>query len=104
MSKRLEILEKLTSSGQADSFAWYALALEYRSAHRVDDALRAFETLRERYPDYVPGYQMAGAMLAAEGREEEAAMWLQQGIERATAVGNEHARAEMRDMLALMGR
>jgi predicted Zn-dependent protease len=103
MSTRLEMLEKLTSSGKADSFAWYALALEYRSADRVDDALRAFEELRAAYPDYVPGYQMAGSMLASTGREAEARTWLEQGIERATAVGNDHARAEMQDMLEMMG-
>ena len=30
MNKRLEMLEKMTNSGQADSFAWYGLAMEYR--------------------------------------------------------------------------
>lgn len=102
MSARLEMLEKLTSTGKADSFAWYALALEYRSAERIDDALRAFGELRSRYPDYVPGYQMAGSMLASAGREDEARQWLEQGIERARAAGNDHARAEMQDMLDMM--
>ncbi len=103
MSKRLEMLEKLTSSGKADAFAWYALALEYRSANRIDDALRAFEALRALDPNYVPGYQMAGSMLASIGRESEARTWLRDGISRATAAGNDHARAEMQDMLEMMG-
>lgn len=103
MSKRLEMLEKLTSSGKADSFAWYALALEYRSVQRIADAVRAFESLRELDRDYVPCYQMAGSMLASEGREPEARAWLEEGIARATATGNDHARAEMRDMLELLG-
>ncbi len=27
--ERLEMLEKVTASGEADAFAWYALALDY---------------------------------------------------------------------------
>ncbi len=104
MAKRLEVLENLTASGKADSFAWYALALEYKSSGRIGEALRTFEVLRTKAPGYVPGYQMAGSMLAAEGRVEDAKVWLQQGIEQATAVGNSHACAEMQDMIEMIER
>ena len=99
MNKRLAMLEQLTTSGKADSFAWYALALEYRSMGRIDDALRAFTSLREQDSDYVPAYQMAGSMLASEGRTEEARTWLEAGIVVARASGQDHARAEMQEML-----
>ena len=42
MNKRLQMLEKLTSSDSADSFAFYGLAMEYRKEGRVDDALATF--------------------------------------------------------------
>lgn len=102
MSKRLQMLEKLTQTGQADSFAWYALALEYKSAGRIDDALQAFETLRQKDSGYVPMYLMAGSMLAEHGRREEAKTWLQQGMEVARAKGDDHARSEMADVLGTL--
>jgi len=99
MSKRLQMLEQLTSSGKADSFTWYALALEYKSAERIDDAVGAFSTLRGKDPDYVPMYLMAGSMLAEAGRSDEGIAWLKQGIERAQAKGDDHARDEMQLIL-----
>ena len=48
MNKRLAMLEKLTASPQADSFAFYCLAMEYRKEGRVDDAVAAFATLPNR--------------------------------------------------------
>ena len=99
MTKRLEILEKLAAEGKADSFAWYALALEYKSAGRIDEALVAFLSLRQRDPNYVPMYLMAGAMLESLGRTAEAALWLRDGIIAAESKGDSHAASEMRDIL-----
>ncbi|MFW5740958.1 MAG: tetratricopeptide repeat protein [Myxococcota bacterium] len=99
MSKRLAMLEQLTGSGKADSFTWYALALEYKSAGRVDDALTTFSSLRERDPGYVPMYLMAGSMLIDAGREEEARKWLEDGMQRATEKGDSHACDEMQTLL-----
>ena len=67
-SKRLEFLQKLTSSGSTDPFAWYGLAMEYRALERRDEALATFETLRAQAPDYVPMYLMCGQMLEKMGR------------------------------------
>ena len=65
--KRLALLEQMTSSGQADAFAWYGLAMEYRSRQRWDDAMKTFEALHEKDPTYVPQYLMCGQMLAERG-------------------------------------
>ena len=35
-SKRLVVLEKMTGSGSTDPFAWYGLAMEYKSLARVE--------------------------------------------------------------------
>jgi tetratricopeptide (TPR) repeat protein len=99
MSKRLEILEKLTAEGKADSFGWYALALEYKSAGRIDDALRTFVALRQLDSKYVPMYLMAGSMLEACGRTAEAALWIRDGLVVAESKGDSHAASEMRDIL-----
>jgi predicted Zn-dependent protease len=100
MNKRLEMLEKMTASGQADSFAWYALAMEYRKEARIDDALRTFEALRERDPDYLAMYLMAGQMLNAASRGGEAKAWLEQGIALAREKGDGKALGELESELA----
>jgi predicted Zn-dependent protease len=100
LNKRLEMLEKLTSSGKADSFAWYALALEYRKDGRIADALAAFRTLRENDAEYLPMYLMAGSTLLDDERAAEAAEWLEQGVALAARKGDGKALGELQDALA----
>jgi len=102
-SKRLEFLQKMTSSGQADSFAWYGLAMEYRSLERTDEALATFESLRDRSPDYVPMYLMCGQMLQGLGRAEDARAWLRAGVKAARAKGDGHAESELQSALDALG-
>lgn len=99
MNKRLEMLEKMTASGQADSFAWYALAMEYRKEQRLDDALGTFDKLRAADPGYLPMYLMAGQMLIEAGRGEDARAWLEQGIALARDKGDGKALGELEDAL-----
>ena len=100
MSKRLAFLEDLVQKGKADSFARYALALEYKGADRIDDALKAFEALREADAKYVPQYLMCGTMLLDAGRPEEARAWLEQGMAAAKQAGDSKAAGEIADALA----
>jgi tetratricopeptide (TPR) repeat protein len=88
MNKRLSVLEQVTGSGTADAFAWYALGMEYRKEGRPEDALRAFESLREKHPDYLPMYLMAGQLLVELARYKDAREWLAAGIELARATGD----------------
>jgi len=101
-NKRLALLERMVASGQADSFARYGLAMEYKKLGRTDDALAAFTALRQADSSYVPQYLMAGQMLADAGRSDEARAWLEQGIERARSLGNSHALSELEGALATL--
>jgi predicted Zn-dependent protease len=101
MNKRLEMLEKMVASGSADSFARYALALEYKREGRAEDALAAFVALRAADPDYLPMYLMAGQLLIDQSRGEEAKGWLVPGMELAEKLGESKARAELEAALAL---
>lgn len=100
MNKRLAMLEKVTSSAAADSFAFYCLALEYRKEGRVDDAVGAFETLRGRDAGYLPMYLMAGQMLREAARLADASHWLKQGIELASQKSDSKALGELESELA----
>lgn len=95
MSKRLDFLLALTSSGKGDAFAWYGLAMEYRSLSRLDEAVATFEKLRARTPEYLPMYLMCGQALASVGRLDEAREWLSAGIGVARSAGNDHSRSEL---------
>jgi hypothetical protein len=99
-SKRLVYLEKVTSEGKADSFAWYCLAMEYGNLDRVDDALGAYRSLREKDASYVPMYLMCGTLLAKHARPDEAREWLEAGREIAEKMGDTKAFGEICDALS----
>ena len=102
-SKRLEFLQKFTASGSVDPFAWYGLAMEYRSLERRDEALTTFEALRARNPDYVAMYLMCGQMLEQMGRLDDAKAWLTSGMEAARQKGDTHALGELEGALGALG-
>jgi predicted Zn-dependent protease len=102
-SKRLEFLQKVTATPAADAFAWYGLAMEYRTLGRHDEALAAFESLRSRSPEYVPMYLMCGQMLEQMGRAADARTWMTAGIEAARAKGDAHAASELEAALGTLG-
>jgi predicted Zn-dependent protease len=102
-SKRLEVLLKMTAREDADSFTWYALALEYKSLERIDDAFAAFSKLRAKDENYVPMYLMCGTMLVEANRREEAKDWLGAGLAVAKRKGDVHAAGEIEGALATLG-
>ncbi len=100
MNKRLALLEKLVAAGSADSFTYYALALEYRRESRVDDARGVFDQLKARDREYLPMYLMAGQMLNEAGQGELARSWLEAGITVARERGDGKTLGELESELA----
>ena len=103
MPTRLEVLEMMVGKQPADPFPYYGLALEYRSAGRVDDSITAFTRLRERFPDYVPTYLMAAQACQELGRRDGAAEWCRAGIEAARRGRDAHAAGELEAFLGTLG-
>lgn len=100
MPSRLELLEKMVAAGHNDPFPYYGLALEYRSAGRLEDAVTLFATMRERFASYVPQYLMCGQILSQLGRRDDARAVLSQGISAARAARDAHALGELEGALA----
>jgi predicted Zn-dependent protease len=100
MNKRLAFLEQTTSAGSADSFAWYALALEYKKEQRWDDAMAAFRSLRDKDPSYLALYLMAGQTLVEADRPADAREWLEAGITLARSRGDAKTLGELESALA----
>jgi predicted Zn-dependent protease len=92
---RIAMLTEILTQAPNDAFARYGLAMAYSEAGQPDEALAEFGKLRDANPDYVPGYQMAGQLLAKMGRSSEAVTWLEAGLAAAARTGNGHAAAEM---------
>jgi hypothetical protein len=100
VNKRLAFLEQAVKSGTADSFARYALGMEYRKSGRVDDALGTFGELRKSDPGYLPMYLMVGQMLTEAERKPEAIEWLEAGARLAAERGDAKALGELESALA----
>lgn len=98
-NKRLAFLEALLSSGKADSFARYALALEYEKGQRVDEAIATFDGLRAADPEYLPMYYMAGRLLSTAGQRSRAIEWLEAGAALAERKGDGKAHGEIEGLL-----
>jgi hypothetical protein len=100
MSKRLAFLEKVFADGTADSFALYALALEYKGLGRVADATSTFEALKAKDPGYLPMYLMCGTTLLEAGNKPAAKAWLEEGARLARTRGDGKTLGEIEDALA----
>ncbi|MEZ4226023.1 MAG: tetratricopeptide repeat protein [Polyangiaceae bacterium] len=100
MNKRLAYLEQILADGKADSFARYALGMEYRKEGRLDDALRVFDELRAADPNYLAMYLMVGQIAAERSDPATAKEWLTAGREVAQSQGNSQALGEIEDLLA----
>ncbi len=100
---RIPAFEKFVADRPDDPFARYALALEYKSAGRPDDAVACFRELARRRPDYVPTYLQLGTLLRSLQRPDEARQALRAGIAAAEKAHDSHALGELQESLAQLG-
>jgi tetratricopeptide (TPR) repeat protein len=99
-SKRLDVLLRATEAMTVDSFALYALGMEYKSLGRDDEAITTFERLRAKDPAYLPMYMICGTMLASRFNRDGAREWLGAGLVLARKQNNDHAASELEAALA----
>ena len=100
MPSRLEALEMMVSREPNDPFPYYGLALEYRSAGRLQDCVEGFRKLRAKFPDYVPMYLMAAQVSHELGVTDDARRWCLDDIEAAKRKRDSHAMGELESLLA----
>lgn len=96
---RLALLLQFLEEDPHDAFTRFALAQEYRQRGDTQAALAAFEALVADQPDYVGAYYHLGKTYEEAGRREDAVRTYREGIARATAAGDAHARAELQGAL-----
>lgn len=96
---RIEIFEETIKNSPTDSFAHYALAMEYEKAGRLDDALALYRKIIGFDPDYVPAYQMGGQLFMRLSRIDEAREILVRGLTAAQKTTNHRAAEEIQGLL-----
>lgn len=94
-NKRLERLLKTLDSRPDDPFLLYAIAIEHKIGGDNEEALRRFEEVQRRFPEYVPTYYHYGMLCADMGRLDEAEKLFDRGIAEAEKAGDAHARSEL---------
>ncbi|MEZ6188034.1 MAG: hypothetical protein R3F62_23880 [Planctomycetota bacterium] len=99
MSDRLEALEAMLAEDPGDPFTRYAIAMELKGLGRGDDAREAFRALTVESPDYVASYYQLGRLLVDQGQDDDARPVIEAGLQVAEAAGDQHAAAELRDLL-----
>ena len=102
MNARLEQLELLASKDPRDPFIQYAIALEYASSNRLEQAAEILEGLMEASPDYTAGYHQAGRVYEQLDRDDEARRCYERGIVVAKRQGDTKDLDEMREALAFL--
>ena len=93
-SRKEQILDMLSES-PTDPELMYFLAMEHLSIGEMSDALKCFQDVVAKAPDYVPAYVQLGQMLTRLDREEEARHVYRNGIAAARKKGDQHAAEEM---------
>jgi tetratricopeptide (TPR) repeat protein len=96
---RREQLEAMLAETPDDAELHYFLAMDYLSAGDHDTALRLFEELMAKAPDYVPTYVQAGQLYNRLDRVAQARATYQAGIAAAHKKGDFHAAGEMEGFL-----
>lgn len=97
---RTEILQQMVSAEPGNSFARYGLATELKNAGDLEGALRQFDMLLDRDPNYSAGYFHGGQTLEKLGRLDDARAYYRRGLE---ATHDAHARGEMQAALDILG-
>ena len=92
---RIEILKQMVEERPENSFARYALAIEFSRGGQIEEALENFEYLLLHQPEYAATYLQAGMILAKQGQRARAAEVFTKGIEINRRQGNLHAQGEI---------
>jgi tetratricopeptide (TPR) repeat protein len=95
----MEQLKSILEQDARNTFARYALGMEYSSSGQTESAVQEFRALLELDANYANAFFMGAQALQHAGRTDEAIQWLRDGIACAQRVKNHHAESEMQSLL-----
>ncbi len=94
-SDRIAKLKEFLKKDPNDNFTNYALGLEYASIKDFEQAIAAFEQLRERDPEYIPTYYQLADTYRKVNQKDKALAIYKVGITRARNARDLHAASEL---------
>src|SRR5262245_14006 len=96
---RRQKIEAMLADTPDDPELRYMLAMEFVSAGDDAGAVRCFQELIAKTPQYPPAYHQGGRALQRLNRIAEARALLLEGIPIAMNSGDQHAAGEMQELL-----
>ena len=99
MSDRLSVLFQFLEKDPEDSFTIYAIALEYVSQKKFNEAEKRFKQLLEFDPGYVAGYMQFAQLKEILNDISGAKELYRRGIKIAKETGDKKSAAEMEGFL-----
>jgi tetratricopeptide (TPR) repeat protein len=97
---RIDLLKQLIEQDPKSLLARYGLAMEYKNAGQLEDAVAEFEKVLDSNPAYSAAYFHGGQTLEKLGRLDDARLWYGRGVDRTP---DPHARAELQAALDILG-
>jgi thioredoxin-like negative regulator of GroEL len=102
-SRRRLILEQSLAEDPTDSFLRYGLAVQcLREGDTEEGRQRLLALIADHPDDQVAAYQQVAQSYVDAGEAQAAVAMLRAGITKAQAAGEQHAAAEMEQMLAML--
>lgn len=98
-SSRIESLRKALEIDPNDTFARYALGLEYLSANKLSDAKNVFDEIIALDPNYVAVYYQLGKTYELMGDDDSAKKIYEKGIYVAASQSDQHTKNELEQAL-----
>lgn len=99
-NSRIENLRAILAADPQDTFARYALGLEYLSENDIDSAKDMFEETNVLDPNYVAAYYQLGKTYEKLGDDEKARKVYEKGIYVAASQSDEHTKSELEQALS----
>jgi predicted Zn-dependent protease len=97
-AERISQLRQLLKEDPDDPFLHYALCLELKKAGSAEADAR-FETILERFPEYLPAYYQTALFMAETGQLDKAAKIAQFGILLAQSMNELHTLSELKGLV-----
>ena len=99
--RRITMLEEMLDADSNDAFALYGLALELKVSGELGRASALLKQLLTTDPDHLYGGYQLGEIHLAMGNSETARTVLSASIEKANALGDDKAKRELSELLAM---
>lgn len=98
-NSRIENLKQMLAADPQDTFARYALGLEYMGMQEYEGAREMFEEIKVLDPNYLAVYYQLGKVYELLGEETEARKVYEKGIYVAASKGDMHTKSELEQAL-----